>query len=376
MSAGGGSGRYGAAIGRAAKKTPDYALAARRAARRYGINENIFIAQLRQESGLRPGLTSSAGARGIAQFIPSTAKAYGVNLDDGRVSDDLDGAARYMRDNLKRTGGDYRAALSIYNSGRPDGYKRFPETINYVKTIMGAVKGADALGRAATKGRAPGASQQAAQPSTRTEQYTEQTMDREGLEQAQRRATLGRFIANRRPDSVLLKTGVLGTADPDPQQFVKEVTRTREVPVASTSTPAPARASDGRTGGGGAPRGGRPGGGWGGTENLLIPWSKRAHKMGLATTSAKRDSSPAGGAGTASDHHVSQSGASARDWSGSRANMQRLSREIAQFLGVDDYQYGGRDVNVTRGGYRYQLITRPHGTGPHVHLGVRKVGKR
>src|SRR4051794_6659150 len=102
---------------------PNYELAARRAARRHGIDPDVFVAQLRQESGLQPGRTSSAGAQGIAQFIPSTAAAYGVDLHDGKVTDDLNGAARYMAENLKRTGGDYKAALSIYNSGRPDAYK-------------------------------------------------------------------------------------------------------------------------------------------------------------------------------------------------------------------------------------------------------------
>jgi hypothetical protein len=123
---------------------PDYEKAAERAAKKYGIDPAIFKAQIRQESGFRMGVKSSAGAQDIAQFIPSTAKQYGVTLGDGRASDDLDGAARYMRDNLDRTGDDYAAALSIYNSGRPDAYKdpNFAggQTYNYVKTILGAAK--------------------------------------------------------------------------------------------------------------------------------------------------------------------------------------------------------------------------------------------
>jgi hypothetical protein len=122
---------------------PDYEKAARRAAIRKGIDPDIFVAQLRQESGLKQGLTSSAGARDIAQFMPATAKQYGVTLGDGRARDDLDGAAQYMADNLKRTGGDYKAALSIYNSGRPDAYKdpafAKGQTYNYVRSIMGSV---------------------------------------------------------------------------------------------------------------------------------------------------------------------------------------------------------------------------------------------
>lgn len=116
---------------------PDYKLAADRAADRHGINRRIFRAMIQQESGFNPNARSPAGAQGIAQFMPATAKGYGVNLSDRRVSDDLDGAARYLAANLKRTGGNYTQALSIYNSGRPDGFKHISETANYVKTILG-----------------------------------------------------------------------------------------------------------------------------------------------------------------------------------------------------------------------------------------------
>lgn len=127
----------------------------RRAARAWNINEKIFRAQLEAESGpnLDPNAVSRAGAQGIAQFIPSTAAAYGVNLHDGKSADDIDGAAHYMADNLKRTGGNYTQALSIYNSGRPDGYKNIAETSAYVKKIMGA---AGAGSSPTTVAQAPG----------------------------------------------------------------------------------------------------------------------------------------------------------------------------------------------------------------------------
>lgn len=109
---------------------------ARKAARKYGVDPDVFLRQIAKESGFVEGLSSPAGARGVAQFIPGTAKAYDVDLDDGRSTDDLEGAARYMRDNLKRTGGNYKQALSIYNSGRPEGYKSISETANYVHDIL------------------------------------------------------------------------------------------------------------------------------------------------------------------------------------------------------------------------------------------------
>lgn len=99
---------------------------------------------IQQESGFQEGVKSPAGAQDIAQFMPATAKAYGVTLGDGKVTDDLDGAARYLSDNLKKFGS-YAKALSVYNSGKPDAYKdpNFSggQTYNYVKTILGAAGG-------------------------------------------------------------------------------------------------------------------------------------------------------------------------------------------------------------------------------------------
>lgn len=163
---------------------PDYEKAARRAAKRHGIDPDVFVAQLKQESGLREGVTSGAGARDIAQFMPGTAVAYGVTLGDGRAADDLDGAARYMADNLKQTGGNYHQALSIYNSGRPDAYKdpgfAGGQTYNYVNKIMGSVK-------AAPKVKAPASPQTA---STAVQTPAVPGVDNSGL----RRQLVGQFL--------------------------------------------------------------------------------------------------------------------------------------------------------------------------------------
>lgn len=112
---------------------------ARKVAVQYGVDPELFVRQINQESGFR-NLTSKAGARGVAQFMPGTAKMYGVNVDDPYSS--LDGAARHMRDLLKKYNGDYRLALAAYNAGsgavdKYGGVPPFPETQNYVRTIYG-----------------------------------------------------------------------------------------------------------------------------------------------------------------------------------------------------------------------------------------------
>ncbi len=93
----------------------DYKLQTLRAAERHGIDPVSFLRQINQESSFNPEAVSPAGAMGIAQFMPETARSYGVDPTDPISS--LDGAARYMRDNLDRFGGDQRAATAAYNAG-------------------------------------------------------------------------------------------------------------------------------------------------------------------------------------------------------------------------------------------------------------------
>jgi hypothetical protein len=114
---------------------------ARQAAQRHGVDPSIFVAQIRQESNGRD-VTSPAGAQGPAQFMPSTGRGYGLNgTTIHQLGPSLDAAARLMADNLRKYG-NYKRALSAYNSGRPDAYQdpnfAHGQTYNYVRSIMGA----------------------------------------------------------------------------------------------------------------------------------------------------------------------------------------------------------------------------------------------
>lgn len=86
---------------------------------RYGLPHNLLARQLYEESRYRAdiinGITvSSAGAIGIAQFLPATAADYGVDPLDPFAS--IDGAARYDRDLFDRFG-NWEAVLAAYNWG-------------------------------------------------------------------------------------------------------------------------------------------------------------------------------------------------------------------------------------------------------------------
>ena len=117
----------------------DYRQAARDAARRYGVPEDLFMRVIQQESGFQPDVTSPAGAYGLAQLMPGTAADLGVDPRDPLQN--LAGGARYLRQQLDAFG-DPALALAAYNAGpgrvrQYNGIPPFEETQNYVRTILG-----------------------------------------------------------------------------------------------------------------------------------------------------------------------------------------------------------------------------------------------
>lgn len=122
------------------------------AARRYGINPDLFVRQLTQESGFRADAVSPVGARGPGQIMPATWQQPGYGLSFGGSIDDpyanIDAAAQYQRAMLDANGGDPVRALASYNwgAGNVQGWDGDPaklpaETRNYVQSILGSTPG-------------------------------------------------------------------------------------------------------------------------------------------------------------------------------------------------------------------------------------------
>jgi hypothetical protein len=95
--------------------TSPYVQVALAAARTAGIPDVIFARQIDVESGYNPKAVSAAGAIGIAQFMPATAAALGI--DPWNPVQSLYGAAQYMAGFLHTYGGDEAKALAAYNAG-------------------------------------------------------------------------------------------------------------------------------------------------------------------------------------------------------------------------------------------------------------------
>ena len=116
------------------------------AALRWNVPMNLLAAQLYAESGFNPFARSPAGAQGIAQFMPGTARSYGLdNPFDPMAA--IDAQAHLMSDLLKRFGGKVALALAGYNAGagaveRYGGVPPYAETRAYVARITGLLGGA------------------------------------------------------------------------------------------------------------------------------------------------------------------------------------------------------------------------------------------
>lgn len=108
-------------------------------AEKYDISPALLEAVVWQESRWRTDALSPAGARGLAQLMPGTARQLGVNPDD--PSANLEGGARYLRTQLDAFGGDLEKALAAYNAGparvaRSGGVPAITETRLYVAAIL------------------------------------------------------------------------------------------------------------------------------------------------------------------------------------------------------------------------------------------------
>lgn len=117
-----------------------YTDAAREAARKHGVPEDLFLRLVQQESGWNSQAVSNKGATGLAQLMPATADRLGVNEADPH--ENLEGGARYLRMMYDRFG-DWKLALAAYNAGpeaveKYGGIPPYAETQNYVKRIMGS----------------------------------------------------------------------------------------------------------------------------------------------------------------------------------------------------------------------------------------------
>ena len=108
--------------------------------RRTGVPAELLKAVCIAESRMNPNAVSPAGARGLMQIIPSTARALGVT-DSFDPTQSITGGATYLAKQVE-TFGSYPLAVAAYNAGpgavhEYDGIPPYAETQTYVKRVIG-----------------------------------------------------------------------------------------------------------------------------------------------------------------------------------------------------------------------------------------------
>jgi soluble lytic murein transglycosylase-like protein len=124
----------------ASSPPPAFRAAIAAAAARYDLSPDLLDAVAQSESGYDPDVVSPAGAIGVMQLMPATARSLGVDPRD--PTQNILGGAAHLRAQLDRFDGAVDLALAAYNAGggrvvRYGGVPPFAETRAYVATNLG-----------------------------------------------------------------------------------------------------------------------------------------------------------------------------------------------------------------------------------------------
>jgi soluble lytic murein transglycosylase-like protein len=132
---------YGKSLKYLAKNKKKFSPFVTQAAKKYSIDAKLLHAVIRTESAYNEKAISSAGAMGLMQLMPATAKRYGVsNRKDAKQN--IDGGAHYLKDLLKMFNSNLKLVLASYNAGEGAVKKYnntippYPETQNYVRKVL------------------------------------------------------------------------------------------------------------------------------------------------------------------------------------------------------------------------------------------------
>jgi soluble lytic murein transglycosylase-like protein len=130
-------------IGTGDKDKKTFAEIIREASARYGVDESVIRAVIKQESSFNPEAVSRCGAQGLMQLMPSTAKSLGVK-DAFNPEENIMAGTHYLKQKLDEFDGNLALALAAYNAGsgavrKYGGIPPYQETQAYVNKVIKSI---------------------------------------------------------------------------------------------------------------------------------------------------------------------------------------------------------------------------------------------
>ena len=121
--------------------TGDFASLINQVSEKYGVNPSLVQAVIKAESNFNPDAVSSAGALGLMQLMPATARGLGVT-DALDPAQNIEGGVKFLSQLLSHYNGNTQLAVAAYNAGpgavdKYNGIPPYQETQTYVTRVLG-----------------------------------------------------------------------------------------------------------------------------------------------------------------------------------------------------------------------------------------------
>lgn len=326
-----------------------------RAGRKYNVSPRVLMGLIEQESGFNAGAVSSAGARGLTQFIPSTAQAYGVKYGTSKKAQktQIHGAAKYLNDLGFSKNKAYALGRYYGSTSAPYASEVLAKSKKY-KGIAGQVGAGKGKG-ATTKGKS-----KLLQAGT-----NKKTATIPGVSYKKERQAAALDLIRTEDKTWQDYAGFSAT-----MESLKDVpSRSVQIPGSkAVRQPGQKTGQQRGTGKGGGQLYTKTKGDWAGTQRVTDRLTK-----GLGPVTSTKRSTQTTSSGNISDHWVGNKTAYAKDIGATGSAGDKIVKRLAKRLGVKPGRLVGTYDPIVKGKYRIQVLWKVSGHYDHVHVGVARV---